>query len=168
MASLGMNFDATQVEPRVAGDFKIYPPGKYALQIVSSDMRPTKDGTGQYLQLDMEIIEGPEAGGKYTERLNLVNGNQTAVRIAQETLSAICHAVGIMHVSDSEQLHARRMVADMRVEQDKKDPTRKNNRVAAYLPFGPAQQTHSPQVASLQVQQTTTAKPGGSAPPWRR
>lgn len=163
MASLGLNFDANTVDPN--GDFPLIPPGKYAVQIIGSDMRPTKDGTGQYLFLEMEIVEGQEAGKKLFERLNLVNTNATAVRIAQQTLSQICHAVGVLQLADSEHLHARRMIADVRVEQGK-NGYKDSNKVASYSAVGGA----IPQAQAVTTKPATVVagKPAGTNPPWRR
>ena len=104
MANLGMTFDATQVEP--SAGFEVIPAGKYHVQIVNSEMRPTKAGNGEMLWLEMTIIDGPHANKRLFDRLNLVNPNQQAVEIAQRTLSAICHATGQMSVSDSEHVLA--------------------------------------------------------------
>ena len=71
------------------------------MQIVASEMRPTKDGGGQYLWLELDVLEGPLAGRKLFDRLNLVNASAQTVEIAQRTLSAICHATGRMQVQDS-------------------------------------------------------------------
>ena len=64
-------------------------------------MRPTKDGGGQYLWLELDVLEGPLAGRKLFDRLNLVNASAQTVEIAQRTLSAICHATGRLQVQDS-------------------------------------------------------------------
>lgn len=162
MAQIG-HFDATTVDPNVG--FPLVPPGKYNAHIVASDMRPTKDGTGQYLYLELEIIDGPEQGKKLFERLNLINGNDTTVRIAQQTLSQICHAIGVMSVSDSEQLHARRMVVDVRVEPGK-GAYRDSNRIVSYAAIG-ATAAPSPSPMPSPAAPAATAKPAGSTPPWR-
>jgi hypothetical protein len=163
MAQLGQQFDATTVDPNAG--FPVVPPGKYLAHIVASDMRPTKDGSGQYLYLELEIVDGPETGKKLFERLNLRNSNETTVRIAQQTLSQICHAVGVMSVSDSEQLHARRMLCDVRVEPGK-GAYRDANRIVSYAsPDGAAPPSRA--AAAQPSGQATQAKPAGSAPPWR-
>ena len=59
MANLS-GFDANQVEP--SADFEPIPAGKYLATIVESEMKPTKSGTGNYLQLTFEILEGPTRG----------------------------------------------------------------------------------------------------------
>ena len=113
MANLGTTFDASSVEP--TGSYEVLPPGKYLVQIVNSEMRPTKDGLGRYLHVELDVLDGPHAGRKLFDRLNLVNGNPQTVEIAQRTLSAICHATGRMQVQDSEELHLIPMIADVTV-----------------------------------------------------
>ena len=92
MANLGTTFDATSIEPAKA--FEVLPPGQYPAQIVDSETRVTKDGNGQYLWLEIDMLDGPYKGRKLFDRLNLINANPTTVEIAQRTLSAICHATG--------------------------------------------------------------------------
>lgn len=102
MANL-QGFDANQVEP--ATDMSVIPAGKYAALIVASEMKPTKAGTGEYLELTFQIIEGEFQNRQVWSRLNLINPNSTAVGIAQRDLSSICRAVGVMTPTDSSQLH---------------------------------------------------------------
>lgn len=107
MANLGCTFDATTVAPQQA--FEPIPAGWYAAMIDDSEMRPTKDGSGAYLLLHFKILEGQYANRKVFARLNLHNRNETAVNIAQQQLSAICHAIGVFQVADSQQLHGKPM-----------------------------------------------------------
>lgn len=101
-----LNFDASKVAPAVA--YEAIPAGWYTAHIISSNVKPTQDGTGAYLNLEFEIL-GP-AGfekRKLFDRLNLHNTNAVAVEIAYRTLSAICHATGVIQVADSAALHNR-------------------------------------------------------------
>ena len=68
-------------------------------------MKETKAGTGQYLQLNIQILDDPYTGRLVFERLNLINPNETAVKIANRVLADICSACGVMEVEDSEELH---------------------------------------------------------------
>lgn len=101
MAYLGA-FDANTVEP---ADFSALPTGDYTAIITDSEMRSTKNGSGQYLMLTFQIIEGKAKGRYVWHNLNLQNQNTKAEEIAQRELSAICHATGRLKISDSEQLH---------------------------------------------------------------
>ena len=178
MAFLGSTFDATQVEPNTP--FEVVPAGKYHVQIVRSEMRDTKTGSGQYLWMELAIIEGPYAERRLFERLNLVNPNAQAVVIAQRTLSAICRATDQLSVTDSEQLHHRSMIANVRVRPagpDKNNIHREaSNEIAGYEALGarppsPASSAQPPTGAG--GGQAEAQAPGGagkaaSTPPWKR
>jgi hypothetical protein len=98
-----LNFNARTVAPAIPGE--AIPADWYKGVVVESKMVENSQRNGHYLQLQFQIIEGPYAGRKQTDRLNLDNQNHTAVEIAYQTLSAICHATGVLDVADSEQLH---------------------------------------------------------------
>jgi len=65
------------------------PVGKYIAVITDSEMKPTKSGSGNYLQLKFQIVEGEYANRLLWVRLNLDNTNATAVKIARLPLSEI-------------------------------------------------------------------------------
>lgn len=102
MANLN-GFDATQIEPNGKPD--ALPAGKYKCVAIESEFKDTKDGNGKYLQFVFEVVDGEYKGRRIWDRLNLVNQNSQAVDIARGTLSAICHAVGVLQPKDSAQLH---------------------------------------------------------------
>jgi len=116
MAFLGTTFDATTVAP--GGSTEVIPAGDYRAMIIDSAMEPTKNGSGQFLKLTISVLDGPKKGAVIFDRLNLVNNNQTAVDIAQRTLSAICHAISVMQVQDSDQLHNRPLMMRVAVKED--------------------------------------------------
>ena len=168
MAQFHTTFDATSVEP--LKPHEILPPGKYLVQIVASEMRPTKDGNGQYLWLELDVLEGQYAGRKLFDRLNLVNANPQTVEIAQRTLSAICHATGKMQVSASEQLHLQSMRVEVRVQPPKNGYGESNT--IRYLPretAAPAHQATAP-AAPAPASHAPAAQPFGARPtaPWKR
>ena len=128
MANLN-GFDATQVEP--AAKFDPIPAGKYLTVITESEQKPTKAGTGHYLQLTFQIQEGVHKGRILWARLNLDNPNATAVQIARAELSAICRAVGVTAPNDSIDLHNLPLMITVkcRKRQDTGDIT---NEIAGY------------------------------------
>jgi hypothetical protein len=147
----------------------VLPPGKYTVQIVNSEMRPTSNGLGQYLWLELDVLDGEHAGRKLFDRLNLVNANTQTVEIAQRTLSAICHATGKMQVTDSEQLHLIPLQADVTVQPPKNGYGETNK-----IRYRPLDQTPAAPKAAAppRPQQPAPAKPapsGGFAnAPWKR
>ena len=174
MAIFAQTFDANSVEP---SNFDVYPAGKYLSQIVSSEMRPTKDGRGQYLFLELDILEGPFAGRKLFDRLNLVNDNPDTVDIATRTLSSICRATGQMQVKDSEQLHLIPLIADVRVRPPKGQYGESNSirylprNAAAPATRAPGAYASAPAPAtapSPQPQPATPVAPAAGGLPWQR
>ncbi len=174
MAHLGATFDATTVDP--AAGFELFPVGKYIVQIVGSEMRPTKDGGGQYLWLELDVLEGPLAGRKLFDRLNLVNASAQTVDIAQRTLSAICHATGRLQVQDSADLHLIPMIADVTIKPPKNGYGESNK--VLYMPIErgagatpPRPGAHAAASAPAQpAQPTRPAAPaaGFASAPWKR
>jgi hypothetical protein len=175
MAYLGATFDAHSIEPNTP--FEVIPAGKYHVQIVNSEMRDTKVGTGQYLWMELAIIDGPHANKRLFERLNLVNSNEKAVEISQRMLSAICRATGQMSVTDSEQLHHKSMVATVKVRPagpDKGGVMREAaNEIGGYEPMDGrlaapvAAVSHVPSQPAYAAP-ADTATPKATTPPWRR
>lgn len=96
-------FRAQDVEP--IEDFDLIEPGYYPAEIVKSEMKETKNGKGQYLELSFRISEGEFENRRLWSRLNLSNNSEQAMEIAQRELSAICRAVGVLEPDDSSDLH---------------------------------------------------------------
>jgi hypothetical protein len=169
MADLGGVFDASTVEP--SQPIEILPPGRYMAQIIESEMKETKSG-GQMLALTLEITEGNSMHRKLWDNLNLVNANAQAQEIAQRTLSAICHAVGKIQVSNSEQLHFVPMLVTVAVEPDNRDPDRKRNVIKGYSAAGnaaPAAASPAPRFGAARPAAAAPAAPATKkAAPWAR
>lgn len=109
MGNLGGTFDANNVEPRK--EFVTLDPGDYVVAITASEVKENAKKNGHFLELTLDVLEGPAKNRKIFDSLNLDNPSAQAVEIAQATLSAICHAVGKLTVDDSSQLHNLPMVA---------------------------------------------------------
>lgn len=103
-------FDASKVQP---ASFEPLPIGTYKVVIEKSQMKPTKNGDGQYLNLQLKVIDGQYKGRVLFDLLNLQNKNETAAAIAAGTLSAICHALNIIRPNDSSELHGKPMLVDV-------------------------------------------------------
>lgn len=173
MANLA-GFDASQVPEQQ--EFSALPEGQYVVIATASEMKPTKSGTGQFLQFTFEVLDGPQKGRKLWARLNLVNPNQTAVDIAQRELGAICRAVNVIKPRDSAELHNKPMLITVAVEID--DRKRESNIIKKYEPVSagagapavgaPAASAGAPW--SGQAAPAASAAPAATAgtPPWLR
>jgi hypothetical protein len=149
MTSL-QGFDATAVEPTTP--IEPVPSGKYIAMVIESENKPTKAGTGHYLQLTFEILEGDYKGRLLWARLNLDNPNAQAVSIARAELSSICRAVGVMQPNDSMELHNLPMVISVRCRK-RSDSDEMSNEIRGYA---------RKEAAGVGVQS------GTHAPPWNR
>jgi hypothetical protein len=168
MAYLGQTINANEIAER--NDFSPVPSGSYRVTIIGSEMKKTSRGDGEYLALEMDILDGDHAGRKIFERLNIVNQNQQTVDIAYRTLGEIIRACGKVQVADSEELHGINMLADVIVKPGK--PYTKDgqtvqgnpqNEVKKYSPASGA----GVAVAGNQNQQSAPATAAKKAP-WQK
>ena len=149
MTSL-QGFDAATVEP--TAPIEPVPSGKYVAMIIDSENKPTKAGTGHYLQLTFEILEGDYKGRLLWARLNLDNPNAQAVQIARAELSAICRAVGVLQPKDSVELHNLPLTISVRCKK-RTDSEEMANEIRGYS---------KKEVAGAGVQAAS------NTPPWKR
>lgn len=157
MAKLNLNPTEFQnLEPM--GDNSILPAGEYVMQIVQSDIRETKAGTGHYLWLEFDIIKGNvPAGRKFWDRLNILNPNETTRKIANQQLLSISRAVGMdLPPDDSERLHFKPIKVVIRHKENKQGTLEAR---PAYLSVSDSTPTAAPAPAA--------AKPA-AAKPWEK
>ena len=150
MANLA-GFDANTVEP--AADFEPIPAGQYLAVITNAEKKPTKSGTGAYLELTFQVIEGEYKGRLLWARLNIENPSAMAVKIALGELSAVCRAVGVLQPKDSCELHNLPLVISVKQKADSEGELR--NEIKGFA----------------RKESTNPAKPAqaqSSTPPWRR
>lgn len=79
-------------------EFKPLKGGWYPAELVKSELKTTKDKKGKYLSFQFKVIEDANdesSEGRFVfTNLNIVNTNETAVKIAHSDLKAICESVG--------------------------------------------------------------------------
>ena len=148
-----LNFNATEVEP--SAGFDVIPAGKYNAVISDSEMKDTRSGTGRYLQLEFEIIDGEFKNRKLWARLNLENPNPDAVRMARADLSAICRAVNVLTPRDSLELHNLPLVIPVRCKKNQDDEM--TNEIKSYAPKATSAAATPPPQATA-----------NAAPPWAK
>lgn len=151
-----LNFNAATVDP--SSSFDPIPSGWYVAEIIESEEKDTKSGNGSYLQLTFKVIEGEYSERQIWARLNLNNPNSTAVEIAQKDLSAICHAVNEMNLTDSAQLHGKPMRIKVSVRPASGDYDA-SNEIKGYEPLNGSKPT-------MAVNNTAGDKKSGNDRPW--
>jgi hypothetical protein len=101
-----LNIDVTNVAPSAPRE-PIPANGWVKALITDSEVVPSKTDPehGRRLNLTFKVVEGEFANRVFFGGLNIVNKSPVAQEIAMSDLSAIGHAVGVLQIADSSQLH---------------------------------------------------------------
>lgn len=116
-------------------EFTVLPAGWYPAEIVKSEIKDTKLKDGKYIALKFRITEDVEIDGEEVKsegrfvftNLNIINKNETAVRIAQSDLKAICESIGHEgELEDTVDLHDQDMMIKLSVKPETSEWPAKN------------------------------------------
>jgi hypothetical protein len=168
-------FDATSVAPQQS--LSPIPAGTYVASIIESDVKTTKENTGQYIQAVFQVLDGQFAGRKVFGRINVRNQNAQAEQIGQAQLSALQHAVGVLRMDDTQQLHGRPVQIRVKVRKDDSGRYEDSNEITGYaaapagttLPPAPAGQRPgfvAPPAPAAAAPAMPPPAPAPAAPPW--
>lgn len=150
-----LNFDANQVEP--ASGREPLPAGRYLVVISDSTLKPTRNGQGQYLEFEYQVLAGEHKGRRLWSRHNLHHPSEQAVEIARKELSAICRAIGVLTPRDSAELHNLPLTVTVKLA-PRNDTGEQTNEIVAWA--AKTLGTGQPQQAGAQG--------GPATPPWLR
>ncbi len=135
-----LGFDATQHERSVGEGNQPLPFGVYGATITRATMKDcsarAKDPQGKYLEVEFAITS-PQAYDRrlYWEKFNLINKEQTTVKIAKEQLSDLAQALGFSVLNDSEDLLGKSCSMVVSVTPAKGDFSA-GNKVLKFMPSG--------------------------------
>jgi hypothetical protein len=162
MAQLSQPFNPNAVEADERS-FDPMPAGTYTFEVVESTIKPTKAGTGQYIELTLRVAEGQFENRRLWERINFMNENAKVQTIGQQQLKALCDACGIQgELEDTQQLHGILFNGKVAIEQDKTGQYGPRNTIRAFSPYGATQAPAAPSPAPR------AAAPAAGARPWQR
>ena len=159
-------FDPNEV-PEDDRSFDPIPAGEYLMQVIESEIKPTKSGSGEQLVLTLEVIDGPCANRRVWDRLNIRNQNADAQRIAQRSLADLCLAVGITSQRNTEDLHFKPFVGRVTVKQDKSGQYGPQNAVR-YKPRGGQPPVTKAAASPSTARQTQNGGAAAGSPPPRQ
>lgn len=174
MAQLPAPFDATTVAPN-EGKPPPLPTDWYNVIITESETALTKKGkpVGTHpesigseewlVSLVMKVMDGPYAGRLCYDRLNLGNLNPVALEIAQGSLSAICHAINVFQVADTQVLHGIPLMVKY-VEKGPKDGYDAGNDAKGYAKVGEKQSSNANNIKLEPIHGDTPAAPVAPGP----
>lgn len=96
-------FNARSVEPD-QGRVGAVPKGWYPSMVKSTEIKLTNGGDGAYILVSAQILAGPHKDAMWFVQFNIKNASEKALEIAQKQLSALCHAVNVLDMTDTDQL----------------------------------------------------------------
>jgi hypothetical protein len=178
MANLGETFDTEQMD---LGD-DLLPPGEYFAQAIEAELKDTQSG-GTMLTFTFEILDGDFQGRRIWERLNYINNNEMAQRIARREMGRFAMAIGLNTFSDTEDFLFKPVRIDVAIRKDKNGQYPDQNGIKKYLPVdgGPEALPSNSNVSSARStgnggsQSANRAAPsqqraaaGGGSRPWDR
>lgn len=107
MTGVTLNFDASNVV--VEDRANALPAGWYNVTVTNTERKPSsKKPQNSYLEVTYTVMDGPHAGRKFFNRINLWNDDPTAVDIAYKGaagIAALQQAVGVFRCETTAQLH---------------------------------------------------------------
>ena len=105
MAAIAGKYD--QTAPATSG-FEVMPEHDTVAQVVDSDVRTTQDGSGEYIYLKWEIIDGEFKGRWIFENYNIKNKNTQCQQIGNSQWALVrkaCFGSIDKAVSDTVEVH---------------------------------------------------------------
>ena len=116
----GLTFDASTVAPSTV--FDPIPPGWYNAEITDAEVVAVKGrGSNERIKMEFQVMDGEHKGRKFFGSINHKNANAQAQEIGTKELSAICHAVNVIHVSDATQFIGKCLQVKVRVKPEDKE-----------------------------------------------
>ena len=138
-------------------DYTPIPDGTYNAEIKSAEMKDTKDGTGQYINMALTVLGPTHANRIVFAMINIVNKNPAAEEIGLRQLKELRIACGLASLRDTDELIGRTL--KIKVKTQKSDSYGDKNVVSAYLAS-----IGGPMPAPSQSALTSS----GSTPPWAK
>ena len=89
--------------------FEPLPEGEYTVKVDSTDLKPTRSGTGQYINVELVVLGPKYQGRKLFTRYNIINDSMEAMRIGRQQIKSLMTASGmtqeqINQFNDTDQL----------------------------------------------------------------
>jgi hypothetical protein len=157
MGNLSSIFDGMGTKPE--NDYSPLPEGNYKVEIVKADVKETKDGTGNYINVQYKVVDGPCANRVFFGMVNIKNKNPEAQRIGQEQFYNLRTACGLQKVTDTDQLIGYTIEVSLGIK--KSEQYGDQNNIKKFSAIAGA-----PKPAAVPTPTAPTAPAG--APPWAK
>lgn len=121
LSSIGLT-SLDDISMESAGGYQPIPNGVYNATVGEVDLRNTRSGTGQYLSVQLDILDEPYDRRKVWANLNIVNPSEKAQAIGRSQLKAMALSAGITELQDTDDLIGAIVKVVLGI--DKEDSTR--------------------------------------------
>jgi hypothetical protein len=159
MGFLSQSFDINELP--VSQEYGVLPAGWYSVSITKADVKPTKAGTGEYINL-MYTVTGPTHQGRTVWGIiNIRNPNPKAEEIGRQQLGELMRAIGLAKVQNTDQLIGKDLVIKLAVKDDDRGGER--NDVKGFKAVQGGAMPSMPSIPS--APEAPSAK---AAPPWAK
>ena len=126
-----ISFDVNEYEAPARSSFDPMPKGDYQAIVTESQLKTTKAGDGEYIELTIQIVDGDFSGRRHWERLNVVNKNDKTQSIARSHLNALAQACNVPNLKDTTELHDVPFVLSLDLDRREEG----KNKVVGYSAF---------------------------------
>jgi hypothetical protein len=160
MAFLGQTFDADELPQ--GNTYEPLPAGWYTATITAAELKPTKDGSGQYIKVRYDITGPTHQGRVVFGNLNIKNASAKAEEIGRQQLGELMRAIGLARVTDTDQLIGGSLLIKLSVR-DATEQYPAQNEVKGFKAITGSVPTFAAPAAS-----PAAAAPAKATPPWAR
>lgn len=133
-----LNFNARTVTPSSEGQSSI-PAGWYNATVQDGEVKATKGANaGSSLNLTYKVLDGEYEGSVVFGKFTMENASAKAVEIGQQDLSALCHAVNVMDVTNDKVFNGKTLQIKVGFEKQSEADVKKygeKNKVKAWKPL---------------------------------
>ena len=166
MAFLGQTFNADEL-PQGNGTYEPLPAGWYTATIAAAELKPTKDGSGQYIKVRYDITGPTHQGRVVFGNLNIKNASAKAEEIGRQQLGEIMRAIGLARVTDTDQLIGGSLSIKLSVR-DATEQYDAQNEVKGFKAITGSVPSFAAPAASPAASAPASAAPAKAAPPWAK
>lgn len=159
MALLSQTFDVNDL-PEATGDYGPIPDGWYQVIIKSADLRPTKDQTGQYIQVRYDVTGPTHANRVVWGNINIKNRSTQAEEIGRQQLGSLLRAIGLNSVQDTDQLVGQSL--SIKVSTRTSEGYEPSNEVRGFKAINGAP------LPTVDSEPKAESAPSKAAPPWQK
>lgn len=166
MAFIGQTFDANEL-PQGNGTYDTLPPGWYTATITAAELKPTKDGSGQYIKVRYDITGPTHQGRVVFGNLNIKNASAKAEEIGRQQLGELMRAIDLARVTDTDQLIGGVLQIKLGVR-DATEQYDAQNEVKGFKAIAGSAPAFAAPAASPAASAPAAAAPAKATPPWAK